>query len=181
MRWRRHSLINLNPCFPKNCGFSTFTFLQFGLNSTMSSEIATETRPTQKPLTVPLCLLNSFLSTTKHIQTPLEKFGRWVPIEIIIFIKLENIMSLYVYSSLTHLPPGKHHNWCPPPDFSHTIDPTHMILWFQWVPFHRSDSKLFPSAPAGVSLSLSLSLSPSPLGPPPTPQSFQPLLVRTLT
>jgi hypothetical protein len=122
----------------------------------MSSEIATETRPTQKPLTVPLCLLNSFLSTTKHIQTPLEKFGRWVPIEIIIFIKLENIMSLYVYSSLTHLPPGKHHNWCPPPDFSHTIDPTHMILWFQWVPFHRSDSKLFPSAPAGVSLSLSL-------------------------
>jgi hypothetical protein len=135
----------------------------------MSSEIATETRPTQKPLTVPLCLLNSFLSTTKHIQTPLEKFGRWVPIEIIIFIKLENIMSLYVYSSLTHLPPGKHHNWCPPPDFSHTIDPTHMILWFQWVPFHRSDSKLFPSAPAGVSLSLSPSFA---LGPPTNPPIF---------
>ncbi len=162
------------PLFSKKLWFFYLYFSPIWTKQNNVVRNATEMRPTQKPLTVPLCLLNSFLSTTKHIQTPLEKFGRWVPIEIIIFIKLENIMSLHVYSSLTHLPPGKHHNWCPPPDFSHTIDPTHMILWFQWVPFHRSDSKLFPSAPAGVSLSLSLSLSlylsPSPLGPPPTPQ-----------
>jgi hypothetical protein len=110
-----------------------------------------------------------FFEYNQTYTNSFRKFGRWVPIEIIIFIKLENIMSLYAYSSLTHLPPGKHHNWCPPPDFSHTIDPTHMILWFQWVPFHRSDSKLFPSAPAGVYLSLSLSFA---LGPPTNPPIF---------
>ncbi len=135
----------------------------------MSSEIATETRPTQKPLTVPFMFTKFFFEYNQTYTNSFRKFGRWVPIEIIIFIKLENIMSLYAYSSLTHLPPGKHHNWCPPPDFSHTIDPTHMILWFQWVPFHRSDSKLFPSAPAGVYLSLSLSFA---LGPPTNPPIF---------